>query len=104
MNRLEYFRSRLGATRAPVDVLEGHPLEAERDDGGSRAQRSRLLIGDRIVGALQVPQNTILERFDQLPSVVHHSAFPEQPPIHVLTRGGDYDCRWKALKLRIACL
>jgi rhodanese-related sulfurtransferase len=67
MNRLEYFKSRLEATLSPVDVLEAIqsrpgaiPVVDVRNGPAS-------LIGDRIVGALQVPQSTILERFDHLP-------------------------------------
>jgi rhodanese-related sulfurtransferase len=67
MNRLQYFKARLDATMAPVDVLRRIRANPSSicvvDVRNGPAQ----LLADRIPGALQIPQGTILARIDQLP-------------------------------------
>jgi len=67
MSRLEYFKARLDATMAPVDVLRRIRANPSSicvvDVRNGPAQ----LLADRIPGALQIPQGAILARIDRLP-------------------------------------
>ena len=67
MTRLEYFKARLDATMTPVDLLrriKGAPSSICVVD--VRNGPPQILI-DRIPGALQIPQSTILARIERLP-------------------------------------
>jgi rhodanese-related sulfurtransferase len=67
MTRLEYFKARLDATMTPVDLLrriKGAPSSIGVVD--VRNGPPQILV-DRIPGALQIPQSTILARIERLP-------------------------------------
>jgi rhodanese-related sulfurtransferase len=60
MNRLEYFKARLEATITPVEVLKMLKTHPESICVVDVRNGPAKLIGDRIPGALQIPQNVIL--------------------------------------------
>ena len=67
MNRLDYFKARLDAQIAPVDVLRALRTSPGRlyviDVRNGPAE----VLGERIPGARQIPQNVILEHVGELP-------------------------------------
>ncbi len=67
MDRLDYFKARLDATIAPVDVLAALKGNSGRICVVDVRNGPAELIRDRVIHALQVPQNVILERIDRLP-------------------------------------
>ena len=67
MNRLEYFKARLEATITPSEVLKllrAHPESICVMDVRTGPAK---LLGDRIIGALQIPQNVVLLHTGRLP-------------------------------------
>jgi len=67
MNRLDYFKARLDATIAPVDVFAALNSKSGRICVVDVRNGPAELIRDRVIYALQIPQNQILERLDRLP-------------------------------------
>jgi rhodanese-related sulfurtransferase len=68
MNRLDYFKTRLDATIAPVDLLAMMKMQRDHICVVDVRNGPAELIKDRIPNALQIPQNVILEQIDKLPS------------------------------------
>jgi rhodanese-related sulfurtransferase len=68
MTRLEYFAARLDATISPVDLLKSIKSDPSSICVVDVRNGPPQLLGDRIPGALQIPQNTILARLDRLPN------------------------------------
>lgn len=67
MTRLEYFKARLDATITPVEVLQAlktkpTPLCVIDVRNGPAS-----LLRERLPGALQIPQNVMLERIGRVP-------------------------------------
>ena len=67
MNRLEYFQARLDATITPVELLKRMKTHPESVCVVDVRNGPAELLGDRIVGSLQIPQNMILLRLGRLP-------------------------------------
>jgi rhodanese-related sulfurtransferase len=67
MNRLDYFKARLDATIAPVDLLTKLKINPERICVVDVRNGPAHLLKDRIPTARQIPQNMILDQVDQLP-------------------------------------
>jgi len=67
MNPLEYFKARLDATIAPVDLLAAMKTRNNQICVVDVRNGPAELIKDRIPNALQIPQNVILEQVDRLP-------------------------------------
>lgn len=67
MNRLDYFRARLDATIAPVDLLRTMHADPHSVCVIDVRNGPFEIIQDRIPGALQIPQNVLTERIGHIP-------------------------------------
>lgn len=67
MNRLDYFKARLDATIAPVELLKTMQARPETVCVVDVRNGPADLLEVRIAGALQIPQNMLLQHIDQLP-------------------------------------
>jgi len=67
MERLEYFQARLDAAMSPVELLKMMKSRPEGICVVDVRNGPANVLHDRIPGALQIPQNTILMHLDRLP-------------------------------------
>lgn len=67
MNRLDYFKARLDATMSPVDLFHALQANSGRICPVDVRNGPASLLHARIPGALQIPQNLLLQRLHLLP-------------------------------------